>query len=77
MHNAEKNTEIGPAQKKQRKQLILTNSKNIFTYRFQPVQRLQPKFMTFDIINFLSRQEQGKQLILTNSKIFLLTVSNE
>ena len=41
------------------------------------MQRLQPKFMTFDIINFLSRQEQSKQLILTNSKIFLLTVSNE
>ena len=33
--------------------------------------------MTFDIINFLARQEQSKQLILTNSKTFLLTVSNE
>ena len=34
------------AQQKQRKQLILTDSKNIFTYRFQPIQCLQPNFMT-------------------------------
>ena len=26
----------------QHKQLLLTDSKNIFTYRFQPMQRLQP-----------------------------------
>ena len=29
-------------QQKQHKQLLLTDSKNIFTYRFQPMQRLQP-----------------------------------
>ena len=34
------------AQEKQRKQPILTDTKNIFTYRFQPLQRLQPSFMT-------------------------------
>ena len=28
------------------KQLILTNSENIFPYRFQPIQRLQLNFMT-------------------------------
>ena len=28
------------AQQKQRKQLILTDDKNIFTYGFQPIQRL-------------------------------------
>ena len=32
------------AQQKQLKQLILTNNKTIITYRFQPVQRLQPEF---------------------------------
>ena len=31
---------------KQRKQLILTDSKNIFTYHFQQIQCLQPNFMT-------------------------------
>ena len=36
------------AQEKQRKQPILTDTKNIFTYRFQPLQRLQPSFMTDD-----------------------------
>ena len=35
-----------PAQKGKLKQLVLTDSKNIFTYRFQPLQRLQPNFMT-------------------------------
>ena len=29
------------AQQKQLKQIILTDNKNIFTYRFQPIQRLQ------------------------------------
>ena len=32
------------AQQKQRKQLILTDDKNIFTYCFQPIQRSQPNF---------------------------------
>ena len=31
-------------QQKLRKQLILTDGKNIFTYNFQPIQRLQPSF---------------------------------
>ena len=30
---------------KQKQKLILTNSKNILTYRFQPILRLQPNFM--------------------------------
>ena len=33
-------------QQKQRKQLILTDNKNIFTYCFQPIQCLQPNFKT-------------------------------
>ena len=38
---------------KQRKQPILTYfSKNSFTYRFQPIQPLQPSFMADDIRNF-------------------------
>ena len=56
------------AQQKQRKQLILTDSKNIFAYRFQPVQLLQPDFMADGIRNFMARQKQRKQLILTDSK---------
>ena len=35
------------AQQKQRKQLILTDDKNIFTYSFQPIQRLQPNFTIY------------------------------
>ena len=30
------------AQQNQRKQLILTDGKNIFAYCFQPIQRLRP-----------------------------------
>ena len=51
------------AQQKQRKQLILANSKNIFAYRFQPIQRLQPNFMTNGIRDFMAPQKQRKQLI--------------
>ena len=40
------------AQQKQDKQLILAYKKNIFTYRFQPMQCLQPNFMT-DGIRYL------------------------
>ena len=40
-------------QQKQRKQLILTDNKNISTYRFQSIQRLQPNFMTDGIRNFM------------------------
>ena len=39
------------AQQKQRKQLILTDNKNISTYRFQSIQCLQPNFMIDDIRN--------------------------
>ena len=56
------------AQQKQRKQLILTDGKNIFTYCFQPIQRLQPNFTTDGIRNFMALQKQRKQLILTNDK---------
>ena len=41
------------AQQKQRKQLILTDNKNISTYRFQTMQRLQPNFITDGIRNFM------------------------
>ena len=54
------------AQQKQRKQFILTDIKNIFTYHFQPIQRLQPKFMADGIRNFMAGQKQPKQLILTD-----------
>ena len=56
------------AQQKQRKQLILTDDKNIFTYCFQPIQRLQPNFTTDGIRNFMTQQKQRKQLHLTNDK---------
>ena len=41
------------AWQEQSKQLILTNSKNIFTYRFQRTKRLQPNFMTDSIRTFM------------------------
>ena len=56
------------AQQKQRKQLILIDDKNIFTYCFQPIQRLQPNFTTDGIRNFMAQQKQRKQLILTDDK---------
>ena len=56
------------AQQKQRKQLILTDDNNIFTYCFQSIQRLQPNFKTDGIRNFMAQQKQRKQLILTNDK---------
>ena len=40
-------------QQKKRKQLILTDDENIFTYCFQPIQRLQPNFKTDGITNFI------------------------
>ena len=36
------------AQQKQPKQPILIDGKNIFTYCFQPIQRLLPNFTTWD-----------------------------
>ena len=56
------------AQQKQRKQLILTDDKNIFTYCFQPIQRLQPNFTTDGIRNFMAQQKQRKQPILIDGK---------
>ena len=57
------------AQQKQRKQLILTDNQNISIYHFQPIQRLQPNFITDGIRIFMAQQKQRKQLILTDSKI--------
>ena len=48
------------AHQKQRKKLILTDSENIFTYRFQLIQRLQPNFMTDGIRNFMyTKRKEG------------------
>ena len=41
------------AKQKQRKQLILTDNKNVSTYCFQLIQRLQPNFVTDGIRNFM------------------------
>ena len=46
-------SETDRAQQKQRKQLILTDSEKIFTYSFQPTQRLQPNFVTDGIFNLM------------------------
>ena len=43
----------------QRKQLILTNSKNIFANHFQTTQLLQPIFMTDSIRNFMYTKHNG------------------
>ena len=56
------------AQQKQHKQSILINGKNIFTYCFQPIQRLQPNFTTDGIRNFMAKQKQRKQPILVDGK---------
>ena len=58
-----KKSEIDSAHQKQRKELILTDNKNIFTLRLQPI---QPNFITDDITKFMEHQKQRKQLILTN-----------
>ena len=47
------------AQQKQRKQLILTDYKNIFTYCFQPIQRSQPNFKTDGIRNFMKTKHNA------------------
>ena len=63
------------AQKKQRKQLILTNDKNIFSYCFQPIQLLQPNFTDFTvdgIRNIMAQLKQCKKLILPDSKNILI-----
>ena len=53
----------------QRKQLILTDNQNISTYHFQPIQLLQPNFITGGIRIFMPQHKQRKQLILTDNKI--------
>ena len=47
------------SQQKQRKQLILTTRRNIFTYRFQPIQRLQPNFMIDSRRSFMHTKYNG------------------
>ena len=47
------------AQQKQRKQLILTDCKKIFTNCFQLKQRLQPNFMTGDRGTFIHTKYNG------------------
>ena len=54
------------AQLKQLRQLILTDNKNIFTYRFQPIQRLQPGFYDCGIRNFMSTKHNGYNAKLRN-----------
>ena len=50
------------AQQKQRNQLHLTNDKNIFTYCFQLIQRLQPNSKIYTIRNFMyTKQAQQRQ----------------
>ena len=53
-------------QQKQRKQAILIDGKNIFTDCFQPIQRLEPNFITDGIRNLMEQQKQRKQLHLTD-----------
>ena len=55
-------------QQKQRKQLILTNKKNISIYCFEQIQCLQPNFTTDGIRNFMVQLKQLKQLILIDKK---------
>ena len=57
------------AQQKQRKQLILTDCKNIFTNLFQPKQRLQPNFMTGGRGTFMHTKYNGDN---QKVRIFLL-----
>ena len=46
-------------QQKQRKQLHLTDDKNILTYYFQSVQLLQPNSKTCAIRNFMYTKHNG------------------
>ena len=46
-------------QQKQRKQLVLTDDKNIFTYCFQSIQRLQRNSKTYAIRNFKYTKQKG------------------
>ena len=55
-------------QQKQRRQLNLTDNKNISIYRFEPIWRLQLNFITDDKRNLMPQQKQIKRFILTNNK---------
>ena len=46
-------------QQKQRKQLILNDDKNIFTYYFQAIRHLEPNFKTDGIRNFMHTKHNG------------------
>ena len=48
------------AQQKQHKQLILNDSKNIFTCLFQQIQRLQPNFITESRRTFIHTKHNRK-----------------
>ena len=48
------------AKQKQRKQLVLTDSKNIFTCRFKPLQPLQLNIMTDSMRKFMNTKHNGK-----------------
>ena len=47
------------AQQKQRKQLLLTDDKDIFTYCFQSIKRLQPNSNIYVIRNFMYTKYNG------------------
>ena len=46
-------------QQKQRKQPILTDSKNNFAYRFQPIQRVQPDLWLIAVVTFIHTNYNG------------------
>ena len=48
------------AKQKQRKQRLLTNDKNIFTYCFQSIQGLQPNSKTYGMRNFMYTKYNGE-----------------
>ena len=56
------------AQQIQFRKHILTNNQNISAYHFQPMQCLQPNFITDGIRIFMAQQKQRKQLHLTDDK---------
>ena len=62
------------AQQKQHKQLILNDSKNIFTCRFQQIQRLQPNFITESRRTFIHTKHNREN---PKVKIFLLILEKQ
>ena len=52
------------AQQKQRKQLLLTDDKNVFTYCFQSIQRLQANSKTYAIRNVMYTKDNRDNLKL-------------